>query len=146
YQHWGEIQTKAKKFGEEIPNLVEIIREVQSITTNWDIDGKSYVRDYLRKHDWGRDEKWKALAHDLFDVMQSIYLMPLELQVKLSQHIREQSALPETDLFRQWLYSDEDMIEDLPYLFEQVELRSEMAAEALTRANLRLVVSVAKRY
>jgi RNA polymerase primary sigma factor len=37
-------------------------------------------------------------------------------------------------------------VSDLPYLFDQIEQKSVLAAEALTRANLRLVVSVAKRY
>jgi RNA polymerase primary sigma factor len=38
------------------------------------------------------------------------------------------------------------MVDELPFMFETIEHRAEMSAEALTRANLRLVVSVAKRY
>ncbi|HRF94166.1 MAG TPA: sigma-70 family RNA polymerase sigma factor, partial [Aggregatilineales bacterium] len=48
--------------------------------------------------------------------------------------------------FQHWFFADEDSIESLPELFHTIEFRAENAAEALTRANLRLVVSVAKRY
>lgn len=145
-EYWTRLSQKAKKLNKQVPDLREIIRETQAATDNWDVNAKSYVREYLRMGDWGRDEKWTDLAQDLFEVMQALYMLPLEMQVKVSTHYRENNGLPETDVFRQWLYSDEDMIEYLPELIESIEQRSEMAADALTRANLRLVVSVAKRY
>src|SRR5690606_34468357 len=47
---------------------------------------------------------------------------------------------------REWLMADSEALEDLQDLFEDVAAKAELATEALTRANLRLVVSVAKRY
>ena len=52
---------------------------------------------------------------------------------------KKNNELPSVDTFKHWLYGDEDEIEELPFLFEQIELHAaEMAAESLTRANLRL--------
>ena len=136
----------AAEFDFEAPDIVEILSEVQAVTENWDVKGKSYVREYLRQGDWGRNEKWTEFARDVFATMQSMYLIPNYFQNELRIYYSKNGELPPVETFKHWLYSDEDEIEDLPFLFEQIELHAEMAAEALTRANLRLVVSVAKRY
>jgi len=145
-EHWTRLTQKAKKLDKPVPDLREVLRETKAASENWDVDGKSYVREYLRMGEWGRDEKWTDLAQDLFEVMQGMYFLPLEMQVKLSQYYRENQRLADADTFRQWLYSDEDLVDYLPQMIEGIEQRAEIAADALTRANLRLVVSVAKRY
>jgi RNA polymerase primary sigma factor len=145
-EHWQGLLDKSEKLKEEMPDLRAIISEAQTVSDNWDADAKSYVREFLRKRDWGRDDKWTDLATDVFAVMQGLYLMPLEMQVKIKEHSRQTGDLADRTTFQQWLYSDEDMIDYLPLLFERVEQRAETASDALTRANLRLVVSVAKRY
>jgi RNA polymerase primary sigma factor len=86
------------------------------------------------------------MAGELFKVEQGLMLIPLTVQMQVRKHFREHGELPPMPLFQQWLFSDEDEVERLPELFEALEQKSEAAAEALTRANLRLVVSVAKRY
>jgi RNA polymerase primary sigma factor len=75
-----------------------------------------------------------------------MYLIPKLLQLQIRKYYRENNELPPKEVFQQWLFSDEDEIEALPEMFSTLEFKAEMAAEALTRANLRLVVSVAKRY
>lgn len=150
YKHvkdnWHSLQKISKKYGEPIPDFLSLLKEVQVVTENWDVDEVSYVRGYLRRHDWGRDETWTQLAREMFEVMQGLYLVPAILQLQLRQYYRANEELPSHEEFSHWLYQDEDLIEDLPFMFEMVEERAELATEALTRANLRLVVSVAKRY
>lgn len=145
-ENWEQVVKLAPNFELEQPDLREIIDEVQTVSKDWNVDGKSYVRRYLRQSEWGRDDNWTELAQHLFEVMQGLYLIPFTQQMQIRGHYRTNGEMPPAEMFQEWLYHDEDEIEDLPHLFEQVELKSEMAAEALTRANLRLVVSVAKRY
>ncbi len=145
-ENWETTQKLATKYKAEQPDFRALIDEVQTVTENWDVNARSYVRNYLRQREWGRDEQWTTLAENLFNSMQGLYLIPRMLQLQVRKHYRENGTLPPSELFQQWLYSDEDEVDALPELFEQIEHRAEMAAEALTSANLRLVVSVAKRY
>jgi RNA polymerase primary sigma factor len=150
YQHikrnWEEVTEGAMAFGVEPPNLRLVIDEVMLVNDNWDVEGKSYIREYLRQKDWGRDELWTELARRLFDVFQGFYLIPLGQIIQIRQHFKQQNELPPPAEFKAWLAEDGDNVQELPELFERIGQKAESAAEALTRANLRLVVSVAKRY
>src|SRR5690606_12887538 len=53
---------------------------------------------------------------------------------------------PNMETVTGWIEEMDDPIEEARFTLEQVETRAELAIESLTRANLRLVVSVAKRY
>ncbi len=143
---WQYVMDHAPDFETEPPDLREVIDEVQMVYKDWNVDQKSYVRRYLRQNDWGRSDEWTALARQLFEVMQGLFLIPFTQQMQVRGHYRTNKELPPSQTFRDWLLEDEDEVEDLPELFKQVEFKSELAAESLTRANLRLVVSVAKRY
>jgi RNA polymerase primary sigma factor len=143
---WEEVVEGAMAFNVETPNFVAIIDEVNQIADDWNMDGTSYIRSFLRQKDWGRDEMWTELAKRLFDVFQGVYLIPFNQRMQLRKYYKEHSALPTGEVFCEWLVSDTDTVADLQYLFDQIEQKSVLAAEALTRANLRLVVSVAKRY
>jgi RNA polymerase primary sigma factor len=150
YQHikrnWEEVVEGAMAFGVEPPGLLSIIQEVTLVSDNWDAEGKSYIRDYLRQKDWGRDELWTELARRLFDVFQGFYLIPFNEILQIRQYYKEHNQLPDADTFNQWLAADEETLQELPEMFERIGQKAEGTAEALTRANLRLVVSVAKRY
>jgi RNA polymerase primary sigma factor len=150
YEHvrrsWEEICEGAPAFRMDIPDLRKIIDEVQMITDTWDINGESYIREYLLQRDWGRDELWTELARHIFSLAQALYLIPFGEQMYIRQYYKEHGELPPTELFSAQLYADEDALEDLADTFDMIEQRSVLATEALTRANLRLVVSVAKRY
>jgi RNA polymerase primary sigma factor len=150
YQHikrnWEEVVEGAMAFGVEPPSLRSIIEEVTLVSDNWDAEGKSYIREYLRQKDWGRDELWTELARRLFDVFQGFYLIPLNEILLIRQYFKDNNELPPVETFQQWLADDADTIQELPEMFERIGQKAEGTAEALTRANLRLVVSVAKRY
>ncbi len=143
---WEEVVEGAMAFNVETPELPAMIDEVNLIADEWNVDGSSYTREFLRQKEWGRDELWTELAKRLFDVFQGVYLIPFNQRMQLRKYYNEHGELPPNELFREWLASDTDTASDLPDLFDQIEQKSVLAAEALTRANLRLVVSVAKRY
>jgi RNA polymerase primary sigma factor len=150
YQHivdsWHYILKTAPTFKVEIPDLRQIIDEAQLVEAGWNVSAESYVRGYLYQRDWGRDDPWTDLAKRIFDMMQCFYLIPFNEQMEIRKYYRENKVLPPVEQFREWLLADEDGLAELPQKFEQIDQKAELAAEALTRANLRLVVSVAKRY
>jgi len=145
-KNWEEVTDGVQAFKVAPPDFRAIIDEAQQIRDTWDITGKSYIREYLSQRDWGRDEGWTEFARRLFDVMQGVFLIPFDEQMHLRKYYKENSRLPSTEEFRMWLMHDEDALEELPETFDMIEQKSVLATEALTRANLRLVVSVAKRY
>lgn len=143
---WEEVMEGVEAFHAETPNFIKLVDEVLLIQDTWDVDGKSYVREFLNQREWGRDEAWTELARRMFSLMQGIYLIPFDEQMYLRQYYKENNQLPSSKEFRAQLAQNEDSIEDLPERFDMVEQKALLANEALTRANLRLVVSVAKRY
>ncbi|MEP7293028.1 MAG: sigma-70 family RNA polymerase sigma factor, partial [Chloroflexota bacterium] len=146
-KNWEAVIAQSKHFKLDPPNLKAIIEEVQAITENWDVSGRSTIREYLRQREWGRDEPWTELARRLFDVIHGLYLIPFGEQLQIRRYIGEHDgALPSQQQFDAWLAADTAALESLDERFAEVERKAEFAAEALTRANLRLVVSIAKRY
>jgi len=145
-RHWDEVVEGAGAFGMEPPDLTRLLEEVLFVRDNWNADGKSYIREFLRQKEWGRDELWTELAKHLFDVFQGLYLIPTALLVPIQQHLRKKQGFPSPEQVRAWLEADDDTLAELAEFFERVEQQAQNAAESLTRANLRLVVSVAKRY
>ncbi|NDJ77234.1 MAG: sigma-70 family RNA polymerase sigma factor, partial [Chloroflexi bacterium] len=145
--HWDEVVAAISELGVERPAVDLLITEVQNLRRSWNGQDPSYIRLYLEQGEWGRDDRWNKVACGLFEVFQALYLIPERLQQRLQTAYFEQHNWPDHDTVREWLRSDWDAMNNLiEDEFFQAEMRSPQAAEALTRANLRLVVSVAKRY
>ncbi len=150
YEHllrfWSEVVERAHTYNIELPDLTVLVREVQALRRNWNGEATSYIRTYLERGEWGRDEHWTALARSLFEVFQALYLIPTGLQEKVYRYVQEHKNLPPLDNFVSWVTADPAYDSTIGEEFLDTRLRANQAAEALTRANLRLVVSVAKRY
>ncbi len=143
---WDEVLTSVRAFKVNPPDLKAMINEAQFVAEHWDTTGQSYVRDFLRQRDWGRDEAWTELARRVFATFHALYLIPFREQTLVGRTYDKEGQLPSVEQFHAWLQEDELALEILPQKFEEMEQQAEFAAESLTRANLRLVVSVAKRY
>ena len=145
--HWERTNNQTKELGVEPPAADLLVGEVQNLRRTWNSQEPSYVRLFLEQGDWGRDETWNRVASDLFEAFQAFYLIPAPLQHQLLEAYEENGDWPSPDTFQGWLDSNRDMLNVLIQdEFDRANERGPQAAEALTRANLRLVVSVAKRY
>ena len=123
-----------------------LIGEAQNLRRSWNCTEPSYVRAYLENGDWGRDENWNRVAENLFDVFQALYLIPAPPELA-PRRLQQRADWPSYETFCAWLAENRAQANALPSTrFIQAAERGPQAAEALTRANLRLVVSVAKRY
>ena len=145
-QNWRELLEAIKEFDVAAPDFDKAIDEAQGIARNWDIEGDSYIRGWLNQQNWGRDAQWAKVAKLFFEIVHAICLFPLERQAQMRRYIRRQNELPSFGQFDAWIEDAADPIELAKHQQEQVEHQAALAVEDLTRANLRLVVSVAKRY
>ncbi len=146
-KNWMDVLTGLKGFKNVAPpDFARLIGEVQFMMDNPDANGVSYTREYLRQREWGREEAWNDLARRLFNVVHGLVLLPPISQSQIRRQVAQNGELPSVAQFNEWLRADTHSLDYLPDLYDVIEERSELAAEALTRANLRLVVSVAKRY
>ncbi|MCL4238146.1 MAG: RNA polymerase sigma factor RpoD [Anaerolineae bacterium] len=144
---WASALHWIATFGLEPPVVDLLIGEAQNLRRSWNGTEPSYIRAYLENGDWGRDENWNRVAGHLFNVFQALYLIPAPFQERLAAVYRAEADWPDYETFGAWLNEDRAQANALAEAeFAQAAERGPQAAEALTRANLRLVVSVAKRY
>ncbi len=145
-ENWHMLQDAVKGFDEEMPDFLRVLNEVQWVISDWDTEAESYIRQYLGRKQWGRDEEWTKVAQRFFEVVHALFLFPVEQQMHMRLHFYKDHDLPSFSLFDSWIEDTIDPVDQAKQQQEQVEYQAALAAEDLTRANLRLVVSVAKRY
>jgi len=140
---WERLQQDAQRFGNgDAPVLDLILSEAQMLRQQWKADVPSYLRSYLDNGLWGKDALWDGLVRQAFTVFICYYLLPTELAEKVRGALQAEEEIPPADFFEMNLPSDRDLELEI----EGVSRRAEEANQTLIRANLRLVVSIAKRY
>jgi len=139
---WDRLVEDAERLHHDLPDLGLILSEAQALHVGWESDTPSYLRAFLDNGMWGKDELWDDLARKAFSVFLSLYLLPLKYAEWLLGHINQTHSLPIQRTLYHHLPSDEELTQEI----EQAQKRAENANHSLVRANLRLVVSVAKRY
>ena len=139
---WDRLTEDVKRLDNELPNLALLLAESQSLHAGWEFDSPSYLRAYLDNGHWGVDHLWDNLARHAFAVFLSLYLLPFEFAGWLLGYIRDRNGFPSDRTFYRNLPADDELRAEM----EAVQTRALEANQALIRANLRLVVSVAKRY
>ncbi len=141
---WNDVGELVGNLELDAPDCAQLIAEGQQLRNAWWKQSSSYLHTYLTLREWGRDEEWGAVARRLFVIFETLYLMPSPVQAKLLETYRETGTLPAQDTFMDWIdHVDPHLIEDE---LAAADVRAEEASQALTHANLRLVVSVAKKY
>ncbi|MDW8351276.1 MAG: sigma-70 family RNA polymerase sigma factor [Anaerolineae bacterium] len=124
------------------PELPTILRDARNMPWHYSDPLPSDVQAYLRALGWGQDQTVERISKPLFDFVLAAIVLPPAFVEQLEQHVEYSPELPEWDEAKAWLPAAADCEDHL----REVQLRAEEAKSALTRANLRLVVSIAKRY
>ncbi len=140
---WRRLEEDASRMDAHIPDMALVLASAQALRQGWNIDTPSYLRAFLDNGQWGRDARWDGLAANAFNLFVNLYMLPPYLAAWLSKYCREHSSGYPT---ARNLYHNIPGEDDLVYDTRILELRSQDANQAIIRANLRLVVSVAKRY
>jgi RNA polymerase primary sigma factor len=139
---WKRLAEDAVRLDCQLPNLALMIAEAQSLHAGWQFDSPSYFRAYLDNGHWGVDRLWDGLARNAYGVFLNLYLLPFKYAEWLLKYVRERHAFPAQRSMIRNLPPDEELLAEM----DAVRQRAVEGNQALIRANLRLVVSVAKRY
>jgi RNA polymerase primary sigma factor len=119
-----------------------MLRDARGMPRHYTDPLASDVQLYLRALGWGQDLTVEKISRPLFEVVLAGIVLPEGFVAQLEEHHDHTGALAEWDEARGWL-PEAGACEEHE---REVELRAEEAKSSLTRSNLRLVVSIAKRY
>ncbi len=139
---WDRLAEDAQRLEKDLPDLPLLLAEAQALRSSWESDSPSYLRAYLDNGLWGQDPAWDSMVRKAFSVFLCLYFLPTELAKWLMKHLQKHSSLPTLRTLQRHLPPASALDDELA----AVKSRADGAAHALIRANLRLVVSVAKRY
>ncbi len=140
---WTNIKTASHDLEVEPVEFLPMVAEAQKLRKGWDANTTSYVRLYLNNGSWGQNDAWTDLANSCFVAFTALYLLPPQLVQQLQEFYKETGTLPDQDTFYNWMIDANIALKVNEFLIYNL---AEEAKVNLTRANLRLVVSVAKRY
>jgi RNA polymerase primary sigma factor len=140
---WANVVRSSAEIGVDSPDLAALVEEAAQLRRDWRGGDKSYLRQYLNEGSWGIDEEWTELANNIFDVFTALYILPPSLAKQVVEKYQEEGILPDSDTFYNWMAEDPRALTYNEFMIYNL---AEEAKINLTRANLRLVVSVAKRY
>ncbi len=124
------------------PDIPLILAEAQFLRSQWQSDEPSDLRKYLDNGRWGKDPLWDELVRDAFNMFLCMYLLPPETAGKLMAILQKNKKLPGKKQIETML-PDADALRDE---LDGIQRRADDSNQTLIRANLRLVVSIAKRY
>jgi RNA polymerase primary sigma factor len=139
---WKRVEEDTLRLGFEMPDLSLILGESQMLRQTWASDTPSYLHAYLDNGLWGKDPLWDGVARNAFNVFVCLYLQPEPLADYLEGYLSGNANLPSKRSFVRHLPDDEILQDEI----EDARFRAQDAHNIIIRANLRLVVSVAKRY
>jgi RNA polymerase primary sigma factor len=139
---WKVVLEAAKKLRQKKPEFLLIMDEARQLHDTWQGLTPSYIRQWLDNGLWGTDQTWEVVARSTITVLISIYSMPDEVHERLKSRLEEGKGLPIKRTYHRWIPEPEELKANT----RTIAFQAEEAQNALIRANLRLVVSVAKRY
>jgi len=139
---WERLEEDAGRLQTDLPDLALALAEAQAIHAGWESAAPSYLRSYLASGEWGTDSLWDSMVRKAFSLFLCLYSLPTSYANWMLECIRQRNSLPALRTMYAHLPKDAALNKEI----ESIQERSEDATNALVRANLRLVVSVAKRY
>ena len=140
---WNGLQDGAKDMGQhEIPDLALMVAEAQLLKRQWQADDPSYLRTYLDNGMWGKDQIWEKLVRQAFTLFLGMYMLPNNMAQEILTYLTKNETMPSLTWLKRHLPSEEILKEEL----DSIHRRGDDSNQTLIRANLRLVVSIAKRY
>ncbi len=141
---WGRLQDDLVRLNQgDPPDLRLVLAEAQELRKTWQSPDPSYLRNYLDNDgNWGKDANWNQPVRQAFILFEGFYLLPSSVFQELDKYILRSANMPTMSFFTRHTPSFSVLVNEL----KGIEYRATDANQTLIRANLRLVVAIAKRY
>jgi RNA polymerase primary sigma factor len=139
---WIHIQVDADDLKLPLPDLTLMLAESQALRQSWMSDTPSYLRSYLNKELWSKGDVRVALIANIYYIFIGFYVLPEEMGGWLLNFLQKNQTFPTRQTFYKRLPSRKGLLNEI----ESIKERAKEAGQVIIRSNLRLVVSVAKRY
>jgi RNA polymerase primary sigma factor len=139
---WEEAQALADEKEVDPPAASEILEETIRQQEVLISSTPSTIYQYMGPNNWSHNQQWRPVILKLVDMIMLLYLLPPSLLMYIQGSLELADTWPSTEELREHIKSPE-IIEDW---WLHAEVIAAEAQQLLVRANLRLVVSIAKRY
>jgi RNA polymerase primary sigma factor len=141
---WSAVCRHCNQLNLPPPAQTALVDEVMALHHVLLPERSSYLYDFLEQVGWSEfgNEVQAALIGSLFDVLILLYLLPDSMLEVIREKWRGRKRFPSLHKIEHAIPDEEE----IAATWSMVEMRVEEAQQLLTQANLRLVVSVAKRY
>ena len=143
---WNESQRAALKNELGTPEVTDFLAEILQQQQVLIADKASNLYTFMGPNQWGDDPQWRPVILELLRVAMFLYLLPPELV----EFIREKMSVSAASGVRRWPTTVQIRLHIHPDAvfawWGHVEVLAAEAQQMLVRANLRLVVNIAKRY
>jgi RNA polymerase primary sigma factor len=139
---WRSVLTACEALSSAPPDLAEMLRAAREMTALDAHSAPGAFQRYLRALGWGRNPDIERISRPLFEFALAALILPPAFVEQLEAHAAHVPDLPEWDEVSAWLPAPAVCEEHLQLVTQQAE----EAKNTLVRANLRLVMSIAKRY
>ncbi|MFZ5809473.1 MAG: sigma-70 family RNA polymerase sigma factor [Chloroflexota bacterium] len=140
--NWKRVKEDTRRLGYALPHLGEMLQEACQLRQGWNLTSPSSIRSYLDNGKWGVDKRWDGIARNVYGVFVHLYMFPTTATAGLAEFIARKEDLPTLGKLKGYPPSEEVFQQEM----EEIRQAAADAHHVLIRANLRLVVSVAKRY
>ncbi len=142
YDLWQRAVRLCKKRSIQPPDFVALLEEASLLQRTRLPDAESYLRRFLEQENVVENKQWAELTRTLLDLFTHLYLLPDSTLAYMKESWQRRGQLPSRRAIRRHAPSEEA----LELEWADIGERAAEAQQHLIQANLRLVVSIAKRY
>ena len=139
---WKAVEMACRELSITPPDMLSMIEEAKALHGSSMGEQEPYLYPFLDGREQEGNGEWDELAGRLLGVCTKLYLMPNESLWSLRDYYERKRRLLSVALFTEGLGNEDRLAQEM----SQVGERSLEAKQALTKANLRLVVSIAKKF
>ena len=139
---WMVILAKCTERPIDPPQLKKVLLDAMNMPANYNTQAMSAMQEYLRILGWGQDSTIELISRPMFEITLCAIVLPQTFVEGMAEYVTHTTQLPEWDEAKAWMPDERSAVDHL----DMVDRQAADARDALTKANLRLVVSIAKRY
>ena len=139
---WKAAQRAAENEHLTLPTPAQLFEETRKQQTLLLSTTPSVLYQSMGPNHWGDDPQWRPVIIKLIEMVRAAYLLPPDTLAALHEALADDSRWPTVRQVRQALPTPEDLHD----WWNQIDVLAAEAQQMLVRANLRLVVNIAKRY